>query len=63
MSVKNIGSSDAQVLEFKIEQAEAKVAKTREVHEKAVNELSHGLMFLLTSGMIELLTDVKRIEL
>lgn len=28
-----------QILEFKIEQAEAKVAKTREAHEKAVDEL------------------------
>ncbi len=28
-----------QTLEFKIEQAEAKVAKTREAHEKAVDEL------------------------
>lgn len=28
-----------QTLEFKIEQAEAKVTKTREAHEKAVDEL------------------------
>ena len=28
-----------QTLEFKIEQAEAKVARTREAHEKAVDEL------------------------
>ena len=28
-----------QTLEFKIEQAEAKVEKTREAHEKAVDEL------------------------
>ena len=31
--------SSEQTLEYKIEQAEAKVAKTREAHEKAVDEL------------------------
>lgn len=31
--------SSKQTLEYKIEQAEAKVAKTREAHEKAVDEL------------------------
>lgn len=31
--------SSEQTLEYKIEQAEAKVAKTREVYEKAVDEL------------------------
>lgn len=31
--------SSEQTLEFKIEQAEAKVAKTREAHEKVVDEL------------------------
>ena len=34
-----IRRSSEQTLEFKIEQAEAKVAKTREAHEKAVDEL------------------------
>ena len=32
--------SSEQTLEYKIEQAEAKVAKTKEAHEKAVDELS-----------------------
>ena len=31
--------SSEQTLEYKIEQAESKVAKTREAHEKAVDEL------------------------
>ena len=31
--------SSEQTLEYKIEQAEAKVTKTREAHEKAVDEL------------------------
>lgn len=31
--------SSEQTLEYKIEQAEAKFAKTREAHEKAVDEL------------------------
>ena len=31
--------SSEQTLEYKIEQAEAKVAKTRKAHEKAVDEL------------------------
>ena len=31
--------SSEQTLEYKIEQAEAKVAKTKEAHEKAVDEL------------------------
>ena len=31
--------SSEQTLEYKIEQAETKVAKTREAHEKAVDEL------------------------
>jgi len=31
--------SSEQTLEYKIEQAEAKVAKTREAHEKEVDEL------------------------
>ena len=31
--------SSEQTLEYRIEQAEAKVAKTREAHEKAVDEL------------------------
>lgn len=31
--------SSEQTMEYKIEQAEAKVAKTREAHEKAVDEL------------------------
>jgi len=31
--------SSEQTLEYKIEQTEAKVAKTREAHEKAVDEL------------------------
>ena len=31
--------SSEQTLEYKIEQAEAKVGKTREAHEKAVDEL------------------------
>ena len=31
--------SSEQTLEYKIEQAEVKVAKTREAHEKAVDEL------------------------
>lgn len=34
-----IRRSSEQTLEFKIEQAEAKVAKTRAAHEKAVDEL------------------------
>ena len=33
--------SSEQTLEYKIEQAEAKVAKTREAHEKAVDELKN----------------------
>ena len=31
--------SSEQTLEYKIEQAESKVAKTREAHEKAIDEL------------------------
>ena len=34
-----IRRNSEQTLEFKIEQAEAKVARTREAHEKAVDEL------------------------
>lgn len=34
-----IRRNSEQTLEYKIEQAEAKVAKTREAHEKAVDEL------------------------
>ena len=34
-----IRRSSEQTLEYKIEQTEAKVAKTREAHEKAVDEL------------------------
>lgn len=34
-----IRRSSAQVLDLKIEQAEEKVARTREAHEKAVDEL------------------------
>ena len=33
--------SSEQTLEYKIEQAEAKVAKTRDAHEKAVDELKN----------------------
>ena len=33
--------SSEQILEYKIEQAEAKVAKTRKAHEKAVDELKN----------------------
>lgn len=34
-----IRRSSEQTLEYKIEQAEARVARTREAHEKAVDEL------------------------
>ena len=37
-------SSSEQTLEYKIEQAEAKVAKTREAHEKAVDELKNCMI-------------------
>ena len=36
--------SSEQTLEYKIEQAEAKVAKTREAHEKAVDELKNFMI-------------------
>ena len=52
--------SSEQTLEYKIEQAEAKVAKTKEAHEKAVDELlkamknssrSYGeILAFITSG-------------
>ena len=38
-SMARMRRSSEQTLEYKIEQAEAKVAKTREAHEKAVDEL------------------------
>ena len=38
-----IRRNSEQTLEFKIEQAEAKVARTREAHEKAVDELSYTI--------------------
>lgn len=37
--------SSEQTLEYKIEQAEAKVAKTREAHEKAVDELKKTVRY------------------
>ena len=42
-SMARMRRSSEQTLEYKIEQAEAKVAKTREAHEKAVDELKKTL--------------------
>ena len=40
-NVARMRRSSEQTLEYKIEQAETKVAKTREAHEKAVDELKN----------------------
>ena len=43
-NVARMRRSSEQTLEYKIEQAEAKVAKTREAHEKAVDELKNFMI-------------------
>lgn len=67
-----IRRTSMEALEDKIEKAQTDVSNAKRKYDEATaelkklldkRELSHGLMFLLTSGMIELLTDVKRIEL
>ena len=48
-----IRRNSEQTLEFKIEQAEAKVARTREAHEKAVDELKkQGYEFVTVSELL-----------